>query len=313
MIKIIANPKTYGGKAIKKWPLYEKALKDANIDFDIEWTKTAQDGIRITKEASKDYELLVAFGGDGTVNEVVTGIGQTGFKNILGIIPVGRGNDNAFNIRQTKKIEDIVDMLQKKEYREIDCIKINDGARYCMGVAGVGLDADVAEQVFCKGTNSSYNIALIKSFFRYRPRHLHIDVDDGKIVKDLKSLTTMIGNGQRVGSGLKVTPDAIIDDGLLDIMIVGNTGVIESLITSRRLGKGTHLTNPKINVFRGKKVTITTESIKKIHGHAMGEYIGQLPITFECIYRVLKILKMSDAILERENWLNANAFSQNIK
>ncbi|HUT82306.1 MAG TPA: diacylglycerol kinase family protein [Candidatus Bathyarchaeia archaeon] len=312
-MKIIGNPTTYGGKAIKKWPLYEKALKEANIDYEIEWTKASQDGIRIAKEASKDHELLAVFGGDGTVNEVVTGIGQTGFKNILGIIPVGRGNDNAFNIRQTKNIEDIIEMLQKKEYREIDCIKINNGARYCMGVAGVGLDADVAEQVYNKGTNAVYNIALIKSFFRYRPRHLHIDVDDGKIVKDLKSLTTMIGNGQMVGSGMKVTPNAVIDDGLLDVMIVGNTGIIESLITSRRLGKGTHLTNPKIEVIRGKKVTITTESTKKIHGHAMGEYIGQLPVTFECLYRVLKILKMSDAVLKREGWLNANTFSLNIK
>ncbi len=312
-MKIIGNPTTYGGKAFKKWPLYEKALKEANIDFEIEWTKASQDGIRIAKESSKDHEVLVAFGGDGTVNEVVTGIGQTGFKNIFGIIPVGRGNDNAFNIRQTKNIEDIVEMLQNKEYREIDCIKINDGARYCMGVAGVGLDADVSEQVYNKGTNAVYSIALIKSFFRYRPRHLHIDIDDGKIVKDLKSLTTMIGNGQRVGSGLKVTPDAIIDDGLLDVMIVGNTGVIESLITSRRLGKGTHLTNPKIEIVRGKKITITTESPKKIHGHAMGEYIGQLPVTFECLYRVLKILKMSDVVLEREGWLNANAFSQKLQ
>ena len=312
-LKIIANPTSYGGKAKKRWPEYEKAFKEAGINYEIEWTEKPLDAISMAKEASKDHDLIVSFGGDGTVNEVVTGIGQAGFKSTFGIIPVGRGNDNAFNIRQTMDIQDIIEMLQNKQHRVIDCIDINDGTRFCMGVAGVGLDADVSEQVINKNTNFIYKVALIRSFFRYRPRHLHIDFDDGRIVKDLKSLTTMVGNGQRVGSGLMVCPDAVLDDGLLDVMIVGNTSILESLVTSSKLGKGTHLSHPKIEIIQGKKITITTESKKKVLGHAMGEFLGPVPITFTCRHKVLKILRMSDAVLERENWHNANAFSENIK
>ncbi|MGC9781450.1 MAG: diacylglycerol kinase family lipid kinase [Candidatus Heimdallarchaeota archaeon] len=311
-MKIICNPTTRGGKAKKKWPKYNEALKNAGFDFEVEWTKSINDAIGIAREASDDHKLIVVFGGDGTINEVITGIGQAGFKSTLAILPVGRGNDNAFNIRQTHNLDDLIEMLQKREERVIDCIDINDGARFCMGVAGVGLDADVSEQVTDKNTRMIYYFALVRSIFRYRPRHLHIDIDNGTIVKDIKSLTTMIGNGQRIGGGMMVTPDAVIDDGLLDVMIVGDTTFIESLITSSKLGKGTHINHPKVEVLRGKRITVSTNSSKKVLGHAMGEYLGPVPHTFTCRHKVLKILKMPDEILEREGWLNANAFSANI-
>lgn len=311
-MKIIGNPTTSGGKAKKKWPKYNDALKDAGFDYEFEWTKKSKHAIDIAREASESHKLIVVYGGDGTINETLTGIGQAGFKSTLGILPVGRGNDNAFNVRQTCNMDDLIEMLHKKEERLIDCIEINDGQRYCMGVAGAGLDADVSEQVLDKNTRFIYYLALVRSIFRYRPRMMEIDIDNGTIVKEEKVLTAMVGNGQMIGAGMLVTPDAIIDDGLLDIMVVGNTGFIDTLITSAKLGKGTHLTNPKVNVYRGKTVTISNKSNKKIFGHAMGEYLGPLPQKFTCLHKKLKILKMSDEVLEREGWLDCNAFSANV-
>lgn len=312
-MKIICNPTTHGGKAKKRWPKYNEALKEAGFDFEMEWTKAKYDAIEIAKEACKSHKLIVAYGGDGTINEVITGIGQANFKSTLAILPVGRGNDNAFNIRQTENLEDLIKMLQKKEERVIDCIEVNDGERYCMGVAGAGLDADVSEQVIGRNTRIIYYIALVRSIFRYRPRMMKIDIDNGTIVKEGKVLTAMVGNGQMVGAGMLVTPNAIIDDGLLDIMVVGNTRFLETLITSAKLGKGTHITHPKVNIYQGKTITISSESKKKIYGHAMGEFLGELPAKFTCLHKKLKILKMPDEILEREGWLNANAFSTNIE
>ncbi|NHJ48339.1 MAG: YegS/Rv2252/BmrU family lipid kinase [Asgard group archaeon] len=313
LMKIICNPASYGGKAQREWFKYLKAFKEAGLDFEVEWTKGINDAIEITKRSVEEHDIILGYGGDGTINEIVTGVGQTGFKTTVGIIPHGRGNDNAYNIRQTEKIEDIVEMLTEKKTRIIDCIEINDGERYCMGVAGAGIDAIVAETVFGKSSKMLYTWALIKSFFSYRPRHMHIDIDEGKIVKDLKSLTIMVGNGQRVGNKKYVTPDAIIDDGLLDVMIVGNTTVIESLITSAKLGKGTHIFHPKVEVVRGKKVVISTKSKKRIPAHAMGEMLGDLPHKFVCLPKVLKILRMSDKVLEREGWNNASCFQENVK
>ncbi|MHA1442559.1 MAG: diacylglycerol/lipid kinase family protein [Candidatus Heimdallarchaeota archaeon] len=312
-MKIICNPTTYGGKAKGRWPKYEKALNEAGFEYEIEWTTEQNHAIEIARKASDDHDLIVSYGGDGTVNEIVTGIAQAGYKSTLAILPAGRGNDSAYNIRQTKNIEDLVEMLHLKKHRVIDCIKVNDGDRYSMSVGGAGLDADVSVQVANKKTRIIYNIALYNSFFRYRPRHMLIDIDDGKEVFDIKSLTTMVGNGQRVGDGLLVTPDAVIDDGILDIMIVGDTTILESLIVSTRLKKGTHLTHPKIDIYQGKRVSIESKDDKKVYGHVMGEYLGELPYTFEVEHKVLKILKMSDAVIEREGWQNANAFSENVK
>jgi diacylglycerol kinase (ATP) len=311
-MKIICNPTSYGGKARKAWPKVVKALKDAGLDFEVEWTKGSNDAVRITKESVNDHNIIVGYGGDGTINEILTGIGQTDFKTTLGIIPSGRGNDNAFNVRQTNKIDDIVDMLLEKQTRQIDCMEIDDGERYCMGIAGAGIDGYLSEIVYGKGTRIVYNIGLIRSILTYRPRHIRVDIDDGRIVRDGKCLSVMLGNGQRAGNKKMVAPNAIIDDGLIDVVVIGNTRILETLITSRKLNDGTHITHPKCEILRGKKVVLSTESEKKVHAHAMGELLGALPHTFTCLQKKLKILRMSDDILRREGWHNAITFSDSI-
>jgi len=256
--------------------------------------------------------VTLHYGGDGTINEILTGIGQTGFKNTLAIFPAGRGNDNAFNVRQTGNTEDIIDMLNKKEHRFIDCMSIDDGERYAMGICGAGIDGLISELVTGKSTRISYNISLVRSIFMYRPRHMHVSIDNDTIVRDLNSLSIMICNGQRAGNGKMIAPDAVIDDGLLDIVILGETNVIDTLVTSSKLGKGTHVTHPKCEIVRGKKIEITSNAKKRVPAHAMGEILGALPHTFECLHKKVKILKMSDEILAREGWTNAKTFSENL-
>ncbi len=312
-MKIICNPVSYGGKARKAWPTVVKALKDAGLDFEVEWTKEPGDAIRITKASVKDHKVICAYGGDGTINEVLTGIGQTGFKNTLGMLPAGRGNDNAFSVRQTNHLADLVDMLVHQETRTIDCLEINGGERYCLGVAGAGIDAVVAEMVLGKSSRLSYNLYLVKGFFTYRPKPMQIDIDDGRITRNVKALSILLCNGQRVGNKKMVAPNAVIDDGLIDIAIIGNTRILETLITSLKLTDGSYIEHPKVEVFRGKKVVIHTTSKKSIPAHAMGEMLGPLPHTFVCLHKVLKILRMSDTILKREGWDKANVFSENLE
>lgn len=312
-MKIICNPATYGGKARRAWPKVVKALKKAGLDFEVEWTKGRNDAIRIVKESIDDHDVIVAYGGDGTVNEILTAIGQTGFKTTLGIIPAGRGNDNAFNVRQTNKIDDLVEMLTEKQHRLVDCMEIDNGDRYCMGIAGAGIDGYLAEIVLGKSTRIIYNIGLIRSILTYRPRHIRVDIDDGREVRDGKCLSVMLANGQRAGNGKMIAPNAIIDDGLLDVVIIGDTRILETLITSRKLNDGTHITHPKCEIIRGKKIVLSTESEKKVHAHAMGELLGELPHTFVCLQKKLKILRMSDEILRREGWHNAVTFSDNFE
>ncbi|MCK5299508.1 MAG: hypothetical protein KAJ76_11405, partial [Candidatus Heimdallarchaeota archaeon] len=89
----------------------------------------------------------------------------------------------------------------------------------------------------------------------------------------------------------------------------GDTGILDSLITSRKLNDGSHLSHPKVHEYRGKKVVLSTESTKRLVAHSMGELLGPLPHTFVCKHKVLKVLKMPDKILEREGWLYDNTFS----
>ena len=117
---------------------------------------------------------------------------------------------------------------------------------------------------------------------------------------------------EKMNTGKDRHPDAIIDDGLLDVVILGDTNLIDTLVTSSKLEKGTHVTHPKCEVLRGKRIEITSNAKKRIPAHAMGEILGALPHTFECLHKKLKILKMSDEILAREGWANAKTFSENL-
>lgn len=302
-MKIICNPNTYAGKARKNWPKFVDAFKKAGLDFEVEWTKGVNDAIRIVKESVKDHKIICAYGGDGTVNEVITGIGQTGFKTTLGILPAGRGNDDAYSLQITNRLEDMVEMLIANESRVVDCIKVNDGERYVVGLVGIGISGNVAEASLGTKTPFTYTLHLIKNLLTYKNVSMKMTLDDGKNVKEIKALDVAIGNGICAGNKKILCPDAILDDGLLDITIVGNVGFLERFIILGKLGKGTHVKHKKVEQLLAKKVVLENTSGKDIARHFMGEMYGDFPYKFECLPKVLNVLKMPDHILKREGWL----------
>ena len=302
-MKIICNPNTYAGKARKNWPKFVKAFKDAGLDFEVEWTKGVNDAIRIVKESVEDHDIICAYGGDGTVNEVVTGIGQSGFKTTLGILPVGRGNDDAYSLQITNKMEDMVEMLVAQETRQVDCIEVNDGERYVVGLVGLGISGNVAEASLGTKTPFTYTLHLIKNLLTYKNVDMKMTLDDGKIIKDIKTLDVAVGNGICAGNKKILCPDAILDDGLLDITIVGNVGFFERFVILGKLGKGTHVKHKKVEQLHAKKVVLENTSGKEIARHFMGEMFGEFPYKFVCLPKALKVLKMPDHILKREGWL----------
>ncbi len=219
--KFIVNPIAGGGKAKALIPGIERCFRDAKVEYDIYWTRCPGDGIEAAQKAALEgFDVIVAAGGDGTVNEVLNGIVGTGSS--LASIHGGKGNDFATAVNMPLDIEAACQALLKGKTRSIDLGKVMD--RYFINSVGVGFDAAVALRVNrgirpFKGV-SAYIYAFFETLLSYQVVEIDIDMGNGP----LKStpLLVAVGIGQAYGGGMKIVPDAIQDDGLFDVCVFNN-------------------------------------------------------------------------------------------
>jgi len=249
--KFIINPIAGGGKTKLVVPVLEQVFKENRADYDLYWTRDRGDGIEAAARAAEDgFEIVVAVGGDGTVNEVLNGIAGTGV--ILAAVHGGKGNDFATAVGMPRKTEAAALALLRGNTRAIDLGRVMD--RYFINSVGVGFDAAVAERVnngvkYFKGV-SAYTFIFLEKLFSYKSVEAVIDIGNGPI--NTIPLLVAVGIGQAYGGGMKIVPDAVQDDGLFDVC------VFEDSIS--RLGLAYHF--PK--VFSGKLKNVKQVSMYRV-------------------------------------------------
>lgn len=266
---IIANPAAGANRASKIIPLVEEILKKKGIDYVIEITRCKGDEIDIAGKGVKNgFNLIVALGGDGTVNQVVNGIMGSGVT--LGIIPAGTGSDLVKTLNMPVKIEDAVDVLLNGKERLIDIGEIKGKtwgeSRYFINIAGIGIDAvtvkelEYAKTIF-KG-KLAYFYALFRAFKSYHGLQLKIKMRDINV--SVFAYLTAVANGKFFGSGFKITPDADTGDGLFDICIVEKVGIIKTLLNLAKVIKGMHTKIREVRMFRSDKVIISSDCLMPV-------------------------------------------------
>lgn len=209
----------------------KKALFKREINYDIEYTKRAGDAKRIAESISDTEECVIfSVGGDGNLNDVLNGVVGSNNK-IIGNIPTGSGND--FN-RTLHQIDDGI--------HTIDIGSIND--KYFLNVACVGLDADIATNVSKVRekkwipVSQRFNASFVYTYFKYSPKRVHIDI--GEVSFDNKITILAICNGQYYGSGFRIAPHALLDDGFFDIYTVKSMPKAKMLPMLAALLRGKH-------------------------------------------------------------------------
>lgn len=221
--KLIANPAAGQGKASAAVLQVVELFKARGVEFDLELTRAPKQAAAIAKKALGKFDVIVAMGGDGTVNEIVPGMLFS--PKPLGIIPSGSGNDFIKSLGIPNNIEAAVDIVLRGETRVIDAGKIND-AYFANGV-GIGFDAAVNRASYefkhSKRGLWLYICALVRTLGRFDPVPVRITMNGEVIEQDIFLLT--IGNGTTCGGGFKLTPHAKVDDGLLDVTIVRPLGI----------------------------------------------------------------------------------------
>lgn len=225
------------------------------------------------KAAARGEELVVALGGDGTVNEVVNGIADAGFGAALGIIPGGGGNDFAWALGIPTETEVAVTSLPGGERRSIDLGLLTRGghaARHYVNTFGMGVSGYVAQLAEAHGSKRgtySYALELVKMMFRVRPWPFDLEVDGDTVSRE--AVYAQIANGRREGRVFTVAPEAELDDGLLDMLVVTDVPRVKRPWFIVRGGSG-HVP-PGANVIRRRGSTARIRAGGPLPCHVDGE------------------------------------------
>ncbi|MBH0116024.1 diacylglycerol kinase [Salinibacterium sp. NG253] len=250
------------------------------------------------KAVAKKPDALLVVGGDGMVNLGTNLVAKT--KVPLGIIPSGTGNDMARGLGiplsdVDAAVASIVRGLARPP-RAIDAGSVtyvddatgSAATRWFACVLSAGFDAIVNERAnlmsWPRGA-SRYTVALLIELLRLRPIHYKLTLDD--VVIDTTAALVSVGNNVSLGGGMKVTPDAILDDGLADVLVVEALSRLAFLRVFPRVFSGKHLSDPRVTVYRAKRIRIESEDIM---AYADGERFAALPIDIKMVAGVLNVL-----------------------
>ncbi len=255
---IISNPTAGKEKAKKKLLIVEKVLSERGVAYETHFTKSVGDATSIAKELTVSGEKeIIALGGDGTLHEVLNGLDDPTACH-LGLIPSGTGNDFAEKIGLSLDAETATRFILDNEPKDTNYIQIGD--KRCMNVCGLGMDVEVLER--CKKGKLKgkikYLMSLIQSLFKYKGCKIKIQSDG--VEEERNALIGALCNGNQFGGGIKICPDAEVDDDKLNAVIVdcigGKMKIIKAFI---QLLKGKILSYPATRHFLCERLTILPE------------------------------------------------------
>lgn len=283
----IINPKAGKGKTLKLIPEIERIFKNKKEEYFIEITNSVGNATEIvSRYVAKDNYRVYSVGGDGTLNEVLNGMINS--SSTLAVIPSGTGNDFIKNLTGNNK--DILIRTIEGLEKEVDLGKVND--RYFINIASIGFDAEVLYNArklkkvpFIKG-GLAYILAVVLTIFKGKSNFLNIKIDN-KIYTE-KTLLIAVANGKYYGGGMKITPEALIDDGIFDICLVKAMNRFKILRVFPELIKGTHERLKEVSFYKGKEVTICSE--KYISLNVDGEVFRVKEANFKIINKGIKII-----------------------
>ncbi|MFZ1978461.1 MAG: diacylglycerol kinase family protein [Bacteroidota bacterium] len=285
----IFNPAARHGTAQKFESRILTFLNKNNINYSFYKTNGVLDAVRIAREIYKICDVVVAIGGDGTINEVVSGLieggtdqnGENSSVATLGILPLGSGNDLNKVIGMSLQIEEALNALINGVKRTIDIGRIffkrkenlQFETRMFINSLGIGIDAEIANEIkrikYLNGLGL-YLYAAIKVLLRYRAKEIRIQADSWN--DSGKKYMICLGNGSYEGGGFRFFPDADPADGLLNMCVIPKIPLLKTLPIIPRIIRGTHITDPRITFKKIKQVEFQAVDLFSVH--ADGEFLG---------------------------------------
>ncbi len=291
-IALIVNPRAGRGASLRAVEPLKRILERRGTAYEMTMTRYPGDAIGLARDSLSD--LIVAVGGDGTINEVANGI--LGSGKTLGIIPAGSGNDFVKSLAIPRHLERAVDTLLAGRTRDVDVgvVEIEEDAgnaregpkktkRYFVNGIGIGFAASVAvrtTEIKYLGGTALYLLAVLQTLGKYRSPEFTIRVDS--MVRSSRHLLIAVGNGACSGGGFYLTPDARVDDGLFDVCLVDEASIPRILRLMPKVMRGAHRGEKEIDLLRGRNIRIENDFALPIHvdGEILGRHVVSTTLEF---------------------------------
>lgn len=287
MIYIIVNETHLKGKNIQKLEAVQAVFDRAEIKYEVLLTTHAGHATEYAREITSSMEshVVIAMGGDGTLHEILNGF-ENFERHCLGLIPLGTGNDFAASAGIPLDPKQAAERIAFHDPSHIDFIQLSSGLRSLNSV-GMGIDVEVLERTYSGKTHgkSKYVRSLLASIFKYKGCNFTVE-HDGKTEKHF-GLIAAVGNGKQLGGGIKIFPEAKIDDGKLDVLIVDFISRSKLIAALLKLVRGKVNSIKEATAFKTESIKITNESAN-FSIQAEGELYENMQIDAQIVTDKLK-------------------------
>jgi YegS/Rv2252/BmrU family lipid kinase len=300
-VAFLVNPASANGSTGRRWPEIARRAAEAGLTGDALLSERPGHVAELVERAADSGAgLLVAVGGDGTVNEAVNGLMRLRDRGRelpeLAVLPRGTGTDFVRTFRIPTRLEDAMRVARDGKTREIDAGRVefrawdgSDATAYFGNVASAGMSGAVAQRANttskAMGGKASFLWATLAVFRRWKPTEVEVDVDGVTVNRSMYDV--IVANCRYLAGGMHMTPQAQPDDGLFDVLLIGDITRLDLALTLPKVYRGTHLPHPKAELHRGRSVSVRSPTPLPIE--LDGEQPGTTPVRFEVVPRALRL------------------------
>jgi diacylglycerol kinase (ATP) len=304
---VIVNPQSASGATRGNWSAIASELRTHFGPFQVAFTKCPGDGISLAKRSAMEgRKLIIACGGDGTINEIANGIllSETGCE--LGIFPSGTGGDFRRTLGIPSELREAARAIKIGRTEAIDVGRVTysdfDGetvSRYFLNVSSFGLAASIIGRV--KGSTSlnwlpldtirgraSFALSTLQEVVAIGTTRVRVKIDE-KEERSLSTVNFCVANARYFGGGMMIAPNAKVNDGFLDVINIGDINTAKIILNAYTLYRGTHLDLPEVADTLAKRVEARPHDGDDVHIEVDGELLGKLPAVYEVVPSCLRI------------------------
>ncbi|HEY0172583.1 MAG TPA: diacylglycerol kinase family protein [Pyrinomonadaceae bacterium] len=304
---IIVNPASAAGATGEAWPGVASAVRRHFGPFEVAFTKRPGEAVEMAERGARaGRRLVIACGGDGTISEVANGILRAESGAELGLLPSGTGGDFRRTLNVPARAADAARALREGEARVMDAGRVRfvnalgeEESRFFVNVASFGMGGDVINRVKSRsglpagaarllGGKASFAAAALQAALAFEKPAVRVSLDGGPR-SQMTVANFCVANARYFGGGMKIAPNAKVDDGRFDVVAVGDVSALTVLANSYRLYLGTHLGMREVRHALARTVRAEPAAGDPVSLELDGELVGRLPAEFELLHGALRV------------------------
>jgi YegS/Rv2252/BmrU family lipid kinase len=285
-VRLIVNPSSGGGRALRLLPTVEARLRESGLTVVTARTVDLEDGRRLAREAVAAGQIAVVLSGDGLAGAVAGALSGNP-DAVMGVIPGGRGNDFCRSAGIPLDVMEACAVVATGDPHPIDLGEV-DGRPF-IGIASVGFDSDanrIANEAPARLGSLVYVYGALRALLAWKPARFTIEVDGS--TRTFAGWNVAAANSRAYGGGMYLAPDASLRDGVLDVVTTAQVSRVRFARSLPKVFKGRHIDEPSVDVVRGREVRVSAD--RPFTVYADGDPIGELPVTIRAVPRALRVL-----------------------